>query len=193
MNDGALGEIAALRDRVEALEARLDSAIPRTWRRGEGVTVGTGVRIHPTCTVYASTDRPVSIGDGTTLRRGAEIVGPASIGPGNYVNRDAYIRANVTIGANCNIGPFVRLITDSHSVGPAKRRAGRNTFDPIVIGDGTWIGANVTVLGGVTVGRGCVIAAGAVVTADVPANSLAGGVPAKIIRALGGDGPVTAQ
>ena len=51
----------------------------------------------------------------------------------------------------------------------------------VVIGDGAWLGANVVVLAGVTIGEGAVIAAGAVVTKDVPAQAIAGGVPAKVI------------
>lgn len=53
---------------------------------------------------------------------------------------------------------------------------------PIVIGNKVWIGTNVTVLKGVKIGDGCVIAAGSLVTKDIPANCLAGGVPAKVIK-----------
>ena len=53
---------------------------------------------------------------------------------------------------------------------------------PIRIGRHVWIGANATVLPGVTIGDGAIIAAGAVVTRDVPENAIVGGVPARIMR-----------
>ena len=51
-----------------------------------------------------------------------------------------------------------------------------------VIGNDVWIGANVSIMAGVNIGDGCVIAAGAVVTKDIPAHSIVGGVPAKVIK-----------
>ena len=50
-----------------------------------------------------------------------------------------------------------------------------------------WIGANATILQGVTIGDGAVVAAGAVVNRDVPANTVVGGVPARIIKRIGDD------
>lgn len=126
----------------------------------------------------------VRIGSLTKILRGGELLGPIDIGSRVYINRDVYIRPNTTIGDRVNIGPFVRLITDTHEIGPPARRAGPGRFDPITIGDGVWIGAAVTVLGGVTIGAGAVVAAGAVVTADVPPNTIVGGVPARVIRSL---------
>ena len=56
---------------------------------------------------------------------------------------------------------------------------------PVLIDKNAWLGANSTILPGVTVGKNAVIAAGAVVTKDVPANTVVAGVPAKIIKKIG--------
>ena len=85
-----------------------------------------------------------------------------------------YIEDGVLIGHNAV------LATINHMEDPEKR-AGM-IFQPIHIEKKVWLGANVTVLPGVTIGEGSVIAAGAVVTKDVPANMIAAGVPAKVIR-----------
>jgi maltose O-acetyltransferase len=55
---------------------------------------------------------------------------------------------------------------------------------PITIKSGCWLASNVTVCGGVTIGENCVIGAGSVVTRDIPPNSLAAGVPCRVIRTL---------
>ncbi len=55
---------------------------------------------------------------------------------------------------------------------------------PITVGSDVWIGGNVSILGGAKIGSNVVIAAGAVVTKDIPANSVVGGVPARVIRTL---------
>jgi maltose O-acetyltransferase len=96
----------------------------------------------------------------------------------------ADLNANITIGNNVAVAHHAVLVTTNHRMGSAQRRSGPWNCAPIAIGDGCWIGACVTILPGVTIGRGSVIAAGAVVTEDVPPNTLAGGVPARVIRAL---------
>lgn len=137
--------------------------------------------IHPTVRLMGD---DITIGAGTKIYRDGEILGPVVIGEHVFINTGAYIRPETTIGDRVNLGPFVRLLTDGHEIGGHERRAGAVRHDPITIGAGTWIGAGATVLGGVTIGSGSVVAAGAVVTEDVPADTLVGGVPARVIRRL---------
>lgn len=96
-----------------------------------------------------------------------------------FVNRNCYLdlESLVAIGDDVVVGV--------HSIGPATRRAGPLTARPVVIESGGWLGANTMILPGVTVGAGSIVAAGAVLTADVPVDVIVGGVPARIIRALG--------
>lgn len=108
--------------------------------------------------------------------------------------RNIHIGKNVFINAGCRfqdqggiyigdgalIGHNAVLATINHMEDPGQR--GGMVFYPIHIGENVWLGANVTVLPGVTIGDGAIIAAGAVVTKDVPANMIAAGVPARVIR-----------
>jgi len=92
--------------------------------------------------------------------------------------------AVIKIGANCDIGPDVAFIPGSHEIGCHARRAGEGTGGDIVIEDGCWIGARVTILGGVTISKGAIIGAGALVNKDVPADSIYAGMPARLVRRL---------
>lgn len=91
-------------------------------------------------------------------------------------------RGGITIGDDTFIGPNVNLITTGHQLDPAGRRT--TISRPIVLGKNVWIGAAAIVLPGVTIGDNSVIGAGAVVTHDVPANAVAVGNPARVIRTL---------
>ncbi len=89
-------------------------------------------------------------------------------------------QGGIVIGDRVLIGHNVVLATLNHSQNPKKRA---NLIPgSIHIGDDVWIGANVTVCPGVSIGNGAIVAAGAVVTKDVPANTIVGGVPAKFIK-----------
>lgn len=99
----------------------------------------------------------------------------------------------VTIGENCDFGPNVTIVTPLHPMIAAERKEllcpnGEKRrlcyAKPVVIGNGCWLCANVTVLPGVTIGDNCVIGAGSVVTRSIPANSFAAGNPCRVIRTL---------
>ncbi|MCM1111565.1 MAG: sugar O-acetyltransferase [Clostridium sp.] len=109
-------------------------------------------------------------------------------GRNTHVGRNVFINScchfqdqgGIYIGDGCLIGHCVVLATLNHEHDPARRQ--NLTHAPIRIGNGVWIGANVTVTAGVTIGDNAIVAAGAVVTRDVPPNMIVGGVPARIIK-----------
>lgn len=88
----------------------------------------------------------------------------------------------ITLGDGCQIGHNVVFATLNHGMTPAERHT--TCPAPIVLGRNVWVGANATILQGVTIGDNAVVAAGAVVHRDVAANTVVGGVPARVIRTL---------
>ena len=97
----------------------------------------------------------------------------------NFVVLDV---GKVKIGNNVQIAPNVGLYTAGHPVHPDSRNSGYEYGIDITIGDNVWLGGGVIVLPGVTIGDNAVIGACAVVTKDIPANAIAAGNPAKVIR-----------
>ena len=91
-------------------------------------------------------------------------------------------QGGIEIGDGALIGHGVVLATLNHDFAPENR----STLHPsaIKIGKNVWIGSNATVLPGVSIGDGAIVAAGAVVTRDIPAKTIAAGVPAKVIRKI---------
>lgn len=86
----------------------------------------------------------------------------------------------MTIGEHCTLSWDVQLLdTDFHAL--IVDGAERPSVAPLRLGDRVWIGTRAVVLKGVTIGDGAVVAAGAVVTSDVPAGAVVGGVPARVI------------
>ena len=108
------------------------------------------------------------------------------VGRNVFVNQNCtfYDLGGLDIADDVMIGPNVSIITTGHPLAPAQRRAA-TIGKPIAIEKGVWIAAGATIIGGVTVGENAVVAAGSVVTKDVPANTLVGGNPARVIRSLG--------
>lgn len=148
------------------------------------------VRIHPSCVV----DEPVSIGQGTRIWHFCHICSGAVIGCDCVVGQNGYVASTVVVGDRCRIQNNVSLydgvtLDAEVFVGPSvvftnvmtpratvNRRA---EFLPTRVCRGASIGANATIVAGVTLGPFCLIGAGSVVTHDVPAHALVVGVPAR--------------
>jgi acetyltransferase-like isoleucine patch superfamily enzyme len=111
--------------------------------------------------------------------------GSLDIGDGVFVNYGSMISAQsrVRIGSNVMIGNYC-IIADTEIPGIGEP-SGKPYFEPrpVDIGDGVWLAARVTVLPGARIGAGSVIAAGSIVAGDIPPESVAGGIPARILRA----------
>lgn len=143
--------------------------------------------------LFGSVGTNVSVGDGTIIGFGDNI----HIGNNVSINYHCILNDcnSIVIGNDVLIAPGVQINTASHPTelserltpnwNPASGEYRWRTFaKPIIIGDGCWIGANATIIGGVTIGEGAVVAAGAVVTNDVEPYTMVGGVPAKVIKEL---------
>ena len=148
-------------------------------------------RYHMLCEQLGGVGDNVSVADGIIIGFGDNIY----IGNNVSINYRCILNDcnTIRIGNDVLIAPGVQINTPSHPVRLAERLTPgwqpgmaeyrwRTYARPITIGDGCWIGANATILGGVTIGCGAVVAAGAVVTDDVAPHTLVGGVPAHIIR-----------
>ncbi len=108
------------------------------------------------------------------------------VGDNFYTNYNCVILdcAPVKIGDNCMFGPNVSLYTAGHPLDAEQRASGWEYAVGITIGDNVWLGGNVVVNPGVTIGDGVVVGSGSIVTRDIPANSLAVGNPARVLRRI---------
>ena len=106
------------------------------------------------------------------------------VGENVFINACCHFQdhGGVTIGDGCQIGHNVVFATLNHGLQPEER--GITYPAPIVLGKNVWVGSNSTILQGVTIGDNAVIAAGAVVTKDVEAGTIVGGVPARFIKKI---------
>ena len=148
-------------------------------------------RIHPTAEVSPQ----AVVGDGSSIWHGAQIRGGARVGARCNIGKDVYIDTDVVVGDDCKIQNFATLyrgltVGDRVFIGPHAcftndlyPRAVSPDWKvvPTKVEDGASIGANATILCGITIGRHAMIAAGAVVAKDVPSHALVTGVPAKVV------------
>lgn len=158
------------------------------------LTLGSTVLIEDNVRIDALTKFGINIGNNVTIKANTIIdsgliqdIGEG-LNIGNHVgiSQNCFIQASgmVTIGNNVIIGPGSAIFSENHKH--------NNINEPInmqgvvrrgvYISDGVWIGSGVKILDGVNIGESCIVAAGAVVTKSMPAFSIIGGIPAKVIR-----------
>jgi maltose O-acetyltransferase len=170
--DAADPELVAAHERCAHLLHRLNglSNADRP-RRGEVLRELLGA-IEPTSTIVS----PFFCDYGTQIAVGARC----------FVNAGAVMLdcATITIGDDVQMGPNVQLLTATHPIDAAERATGWELAHPIHVGSGAWLGGGVIVGPGVTVGERTVVGAGAVVVRDLPADVVAVGNPARVVRRL---------
>ncbi len=182
-----LGGGAAARmypQRSQGAENRLRGILAGPRFGARGLRLGRGVTI----------DGPenVRLGDKVSLAGGVFLSatgdqGRISIGEVTHVDRGSvlYGQGGLEIGARCAIAAHVVIYsqTNRFDLAPHGEILEQGTrYAPVKVGDDVWIGAGAILIPGITVGDHAVIAAGAVITKDVPAWHVAGGVPAKVLK-----------
>lgn len=159
------------------------------------LSVGKNLIIEDNVHINALSEQGITIGDNVSIARDSILICTGviahkgtgiTIGSGTGINARAYFsgQGGITIGKDVIFGPEVKIFSENHNYADAALtiKAQGVTRKGVVIGDNCWLGAGVTVLDGVAIGQGCVIAAGSVVSKSIPDNSIAAGVPAKVIK-----------
>jgi len=129
------------------------------------ITIGQGCLLQDSIYIRAGVDGSIRIGDRAALNSFCKLFGHGSI----------------DIGAETQLGPGTLITTTGHDYQDKELNA---TYQPVRLGRRVWVGANVTILQGVTIGDHSVIGAGAVVNKDIPPYCIAVGVPAKVVKSL---------
>lgn len=130
------------------------------------------------------------LADGVDVDRFSNITvkhGRLEIDTRTYIGQFCVVcaRESIKIGTDCLIAEHVSIRDQDHRFGPGLTTAEAGfTTSPITIGNNVWIGAKSTITKGVTIGDNSVIGANSVVTHDIPANSIAVGAPARVIRTI---------
>jgi acetyltransferase-like isoleucine patch superfamily enzyme len=162
---------------------------------GRNLNVGKSLIIEDGVYIDALSEEGIILGNNVTIAKQSILICTGvirKIGKGIQIGNNSAIGAQsfiggqggVNIGNDVIMGPGVRIFSENHIYKDKKEliRLQGESRKGVAIGDNCWIGASSTILDGVTIGNGCVIAAGSVVTKDIPSNSVAAGVPAKVVK-----------
>ncbi|MDD5261012.1 MAG: acyltransferase [Methylacidiphilales bacterium] len=156
-----------LHSRGVAIEGKCwfqDVAVPRNpW----DIQIGAGVMLDEKVTLLSTGEK----------REAPRII----LHSGTYINRYTMLDATekIELGEKCLIGPFCYITDHDHDL---EKGAGHFVSRPVIIRDGCWIGAHVTVLKGVEIGENSIVGAGSVVTRSLPPGCVAAGNPARVIK-----------
>jgi len=165
------------------LRRRLFTSSGRRWRTSGPVFFGRGLELQTGKDASISFGKFVWIGDGTKIRCHE---GRVEIGDKTVMGQECTISAfrRVRIGEQCVIADRTMFIDFDHGVVDTERpiRQQGIYMEDVVVGSNVWIGYGACVLRGVSVGDNAVVGTNSVVTKDVPANAVVGGVPARILR-----------
>lgn len=190
--------------------ARLEPKDDPAWLRALRAVRGEMVGFHPRLQAYNAASRLLplrssgdlrarllrlagfSVGEGTRINGHLKISGPwgllrrLAIGRYCVIESDCVLDLSeqLSIGDGATIGPGVLILTSTHELDFSKHRAGNLILNPVVVGEGAWLGARSVVLPGVKIGQGAVVEPGAVVNKDVEANTRVGGIPAAKLETL---------
>jgi acetyltransferase-like isoleucine patch superfamily enzyme len=149
-----------------------------------GVNVGPNCFLSPAASITGSPGDALQMGRDGFVAAGAYVTGSVVLGDNCTINPYATIRAKFRCGHGVRIGAYACIVGFNHGFDridiPIYEQP--HTSKGIVLGDDIWVGAQVTIVDGVTVGSHAILAGGAVVTRDVPDYAIVGGNPAKIIR-----------
>lgn len=136
------------------------------------IEVGENTLFQPHCWLTLDLDKArITIGENCFINLGVMIAAQDHVSIGDWT----------MIANGCFIGDAAHRFDDPNTPVPLQ---GFTTKGPVEIGENVWLGVNCVVTSGVTIGDRCVIGAGSVVTTDIPANSIAAGAPAKVIKTI---------
>ena len=175
----------ALKPRHRAWAEAWQAEVQAQLLAQETVQLGTGCFIAPDAAIFGEPGRPVILGDRCAIAAQAFLHGPIALGHDVSVNAGARLdggRKGLIIGDATRIASGVAIYAFDHGLGPDRDIKDQPVRSRgIHIGRDVWIGANAGITDGVSIGDHAVVAMGAVVTRDVPAWAIVGGVPAQVI------------
>ncbi len=187
------GELVRRRFRRSARPAFVGSGV--VVRHGRHITAGPSLVLGDGVMLDGLSSNGLHLGRNVTIQRGAALVGTGviarpgvgiSVGDRTGIGDHCFFwgQGGIEIGADVLFGPGVQIFSENHRFDDPSIPINRQGEDrqAVVIGDDCWIGGGAIILAGVHIAHGCAIGAGSLVTKDIPAGSVAVGVPARVVR-----------